>query len=136
MFKESIVGCIWIENQKVILFLKFRENDWIFAASALNARRHNGWESIVGCIWKITTLPSLFLKTHVHTPRFFFLFLSFHLFRPSLHVGIPTREREREKETERERDHEMQREKKKRVRSLEGFLAMDGYEVKSLTLFL
>jgi hypothetical protein len=119
MFKESIVGCIWIENQKVILFLKFRENDWIFAASALNARRHNGWESIVGCIWKITTLPSLFLKTHVHTPRFFFLFLSFHLFRPSLHVGIPTREREREREREeRLRERETTRCKERRRRGL------------------
>jgi hypothetical protein len=30
------VGCIWVGKQKVIWFSKFRENRWVFAASALS----------------------------------------------------------------------------------------------------
>lgn len=35
---ETIIGCIWIGNQKVVLFFKFRENQREAAASALKRR--------------------------------------------------------------------------------------------------
>ena len=36
---ESIVECICIGNQKIVLFLKFRKNGWVFAARPIKTRK-------------------------------------------------------------------------------------------------